>query len=852
LRKLQKIIASVLCFFMLLSMTANISFASVSADVRDTKYETQAQVLGGLGIMVGDAGTGAFRPNDPIKRSEASKIAIALMGLFASAQSPQKSVFPDVAEDYWAKGFINSANAHGLVIGDDTGLFRPEDQIKFSEVCTILIRALGYEVQAKSKGGYPMGYVSVASNIGLSKGVSASADTLISRGDVAIMAYNALKINLMEQTGFGSNVKYEVTNKTLLKDKLDTELIQGKVLAVGSSVLDGKAALSKNEIRIGDKTYDAGKTDVRTILGLNADAYYSLKTKKLIAIVPTENANSIVNVDAESIEKIENTLSSKALYYYKNPETSSKTTKLILENDAVIVYNGKIAGNDKFDMIDMGYMSVLDNDSNGKYDIVFVSETQNYVVDEVFAKAGKISDKYGAPTLKLDFEDENKTVILEMAGERIDISDVKEWDVISFTISEDESIIFGDVIRNSIEGKITEIGSEYVYVGDKKFKVAKNYTSKFTTGDEGVFYLDAQGKIAGFNGELQKSANYAYLENMAIGTGLGQTLKFEIFTSKGEFETFEAAEKVTVNNSKNLSHEAAMKAIGGKGQLITFEKDASGKIKKIVTGKSSSDINEDEFTLNMDESDVIYRASSSKLTGSDMSISITGETVIFDIPEGKGKEDYAVRKKDMFSDGGLYDVKVFDVDESYKAGAVIVTNMKSKADEASSVAIVEKVNVSSNSKGETIHKLYAHSEGKVISLSSKNENVLKKEGGSLIGEGDIIQLRTNAEGEIDAITVLFDNSKEQAEAKVKHSDNLTTVYGKVVKKFSDSINVQVGSSKAENYVFAGSQVYVYDKALSKNKIKTGDTSDIERYDNDGGKIFMRIFKDEVKEIVVIK
>ena len=235
-----------------------------------------------------------------------------------------------------------------------------------------------------------------------------------------------------------------------------------------------------------------------------------------------------------------------------------------------------------------------------------------------------------------------------------------------------------------------------------------------------------------------------------------------------------------------------------------------------------------------------------------MSISITGETVIFDIPEGKNKEDYAVRKKDMFSDGGLYDVKVFDVDESYKAGAVIVTNMKSKADEASSLAVVEKVNVSNNSKGETIHKLYAYTDGKLISLNSKNESVLKKEGGSLIGEGDIIQYRTNAEGVIDAITVLFDNSKENSEAKVKHSDNLTTVYGKVVKKFSDSVNVQIGSSKAENYVFSGSRVYVYDKALSKNKIKIGDTSDIERYDNDGGKVFMRIYKDEVKEIVVIK
>ena len=91
MRRLQKIIASVLSFMMILSLATHIGFASVSPDVRDTKYETQAQVLGGLGIMVGDAGTGAFRPNDPIKRSEASKIAIALMGLFASAQSPQKS-----------------------------------------------------------------------------------------------------------------------------------------------------------------------------------------------------------------------------------------------------------------------------------------------------------------------------------------------------------------------------------------------------------------------------------------------------------------------------------------------------------------------------------------------------------------------------------------------------------------------------------------------------------------------------------------------------------------------------------------------------------------------------------------
>ena len=844
--------SAMLAFMMILSMTTTLGFASVSQDVRDTEYETQAQVLGALGIMVGDAGTGAFRPNDPIKRSEATKIGVALMGLASSAQSSQSSIFPDVANDYWAKGFINTAKAHGLVIGDDTGYFRPEDQIKFSEAVTILIRALGYEVQAKSKGGYPNGYVSVAASIGLSKGVKVAANELISRGDVAIMAYNALRINLMEQTGFGSNVKYEITDKTLLKDKLDVSFIQGKVQAVGASVIDGKAALSKNEIRIDDKVYDAGNTDTRTILGFNADAYYSNKAKKIIAIVPTENANSVISIDSDDIEKVENTLSSKAVYYWKNQESSNKTTKLALENDAVIVYNGKIAGTDKFALIDMGYMSLLDSNSNGKYDIVFVNETTNYVVDEVFASAKKISDKYGNATLKLDFEDESKTIILEMAGEYIGLSQLKEWDVISFTISEDESIVYGNVIRNSVEGKVTELGKEYVIIGDKKLKCASNYPADFTIGDEGVFYLDAYGKIAAFDGVKQKNNSYAYLENMAISTGLGQKLKFELFNSKGEFETVEAAEKITVNSSKNLTHQAAMSAIGETKQLVTFEKDSNGKIKKIVTSKVLEDIDEDEFTLNMNEEDVIYRASSSKLTGSNMSVSITEETVIFDIPAGGSKDDYAIRTKDVFTDGGLYDVKVFNVSEKYQAGAVVVTSVTAKADEASGIAVVEKINVSKNSNGETVHKLYAYSGKKAISLNSKNDTVFKKEGGSLLGEGDIIQFRTNAEGEIDAVTVLFDCAKEQSEAKTKISENLTTIYGRVTKKFSDSVNVQVGSTKAENYEISLAEVYIYDKSLAKNKISVGEIADVERYENDGGKVFMRIFKDQVKEIVVIK
>lgn len=853
MNKLKKILSSVLAFMMILSLHTNTAFASIAQDVKNTEYETEAQVLGALGIMVGDAGTGNFRPNDAIKRSEATKIGVALIGLNSAANHQgQKSPYPDVETGYWANGHINLATAHGLVIGDDTGTFRPEDQIKYSEAVTILIRALGYESQAKAKGGFPTGYISTARSIGLTKGLSSSADTLIKRGDVAKMAYNALRINLMEQTGFGTNTKFEVTDKTLLEDKLDTEFISGKVEAVGSSVLDGGSALNKDEIRINGKNYRTGNTDIRTILGFHADAYLNIKTKKIIAIVPTEGMNEVLNISAELIDSVENTASSKSVSYWKDKDTSTKASKANIEKDAFIVYNGKKADSDKFKVIDSGFISLLDTNSNGRYDIVFVNETVNYVVDDVYTTTKKISDKYSAPILTLDFEDESKTIILEKAGEYITLSDLKEWDVISFTISEGEDIIFGNVVTNPVSGKITEMNNDYVYVDGKKLSVASNYPHSFSLNDEGTFYLDFEGKIAAFDGTKQKNSNYAYLEKMGVSGSINKVLKFEIFTSEGKLETLDAASKITVNTSKNLDPEDALKAIGEAGKLVTFEKDADGKIKKITTSTVSEDVNEDIFALNMDEKGVIYRASSSKLTGSNMSVTVDGNTIIFDIPENGTSDDYAVRTKDIFTDGGLYDVAVFDVTNSYRAGAVIVRNSETKADESAPIAVVEKVNTSKDSDGETVHKMYAYSEGKQISAISKNDKVFVKSNGKLITEGDIIQFRTNAEGAIDVINVLFDTEAENTEGKKEISDDLTTVYGKVVKKFSDSVNIQCGSSAIENYEISKATVYVYNSKLNKNKISVGDISDVDRYENDGGMVFMKVYKDSVTEIVVIK
>ena len=229
---------------------------ALSPDIAGTKYEEAAELLGALGIMVGDAESGAFRPNDSIIRSEMAKVAVYSVGLEDIAKGSMGSTkFPDVPTDHWATGAINVADQQGMVIGDDVGTFRPDDKVLLQEAITIMVRAMGYEPAAEERGGYPTGYLYVASNNQLFRGLSGTAGETATRGDIAQLIFNALTVNLMEQTGFGNNVSYEVVDKNLLYDRLNVEKGYGQITGTSETTLNGGNTTDKNHVMIGDKQY---------------------------------------------------------------------------------------------------------------------------------------------------------------------------------------------------------------------------------------------------------------------------------------------------------------------------------------------------------------------------------------------------------------------------------------------------------------------------------------------------------------------------------------------------------------------------------------------------------------------
>lgn len=861
MKSIRKVIASLLAAASLAG-TIPAFAATLPEDVAGTRYEEPVQVLSALGIMVGDKDTGLYRPNDTIIRSEVAKMAIHALGLEdVAASSSQSSNFPDVPADHWATGYINVAASQGIVIGDENGNFRPDDKITYAEAMTIMVRVLGFEPVSDTRGGFPSGYIVLGAEAGLNKNVTGSANEPISRGNVAYMTYNALTAKIMEQTGFGSNATYEVVDKTLLEEKLDVTKGKGQITAIANSSLTGNSTLNEGQVKIGDTIYETAY-NLNSLLGYNVEFYARENENgddEIILAMPQKDNNATLEISADLFDSVTEKSGNKAISYFKN-ETTSKTSTAEFNDNAILVYNGKNEGmsDELLNIKDKaGNIVLLDTDKDGKYNIVFVTEYTNMVVEEV-TSSNRIVDKYGAPSLKLDPEDTSISFRITKGLEEIELSDLKEYDVLSIAASLDKELYDITVTNKSVTGKVTEMDDDGVYINGEHYEIAANYTQSINMNDEGTFYLDIENKIAAVDNSLTASSNYAYLMRAHVSTD-AEKANFKLFTKEGKEVVLEAADKIRFNGKSGQdSIQVVNTLLNGNAavekQLVTFETNSDGKIVALntaVDNTATGAVNENVFTKNYVLTNAVFNAKLNKIGN----ITVDENTVIFDIPsDATSSDDYSIAKISMFEDESKYDVIVFDREDDFTAKAIIVTNADFMTNADSSIAVVTKISSSTNADDTTTDKLYAYTDGKQTVLTAEDKGILVKDNGESLENGDIIQYKTNANGEIASIRVLFNIDDKDNEMSATPAENLHVVYGKVTQKFASSMNVTVNGGDVINFVLNKDvTVYTVDTAKSKNNITVGTTGDIQKYDEEeGNRVFVKIYKDEVQEVVIIK
>lgn len=170
---------------------------AVFSDISSGSLQQTASVLNSLGIMQG-TGNSLFEPGRSLTRAEFCKLAVTAMGIDDASPYASYTIFPDVRASHWAARYVNAALRHPefkdnyIIRGYADGTFGPDKPLTYGEVCTMLLRMLGYK-ESDIGPFWPADYIAQANALGLTRGVSLrDAKTPVTRGDAATMLLNTL------------------------------------------------------------------------------------------------------------------------------------------------------------------------------------------------------------------------------------------------------------------------------------------------------------------------------------------------------------------------------------------------------------------------------------------------------------------------------------------------------------------------------------------------------------------------------------------------------------------------------------------------------------------------------------
>ena len=161
-------------------------------DISDETMQSSVDTLAEFQIINGYE-DGTFKPDKNITRAEFSKIIINTIAYYSELYNAER-VFDDVPDDYWATEYICKARQLSIINGTTATTFEPGANITYEQAIKMIVVGLGYDTEAKEKGGYPGGYIQVANELGILSGVDFENTDMAARGNIALIIRKALDV----------------------------------------------------------------------------------------------------------------------------------------------------------------------------------------------------------------------------------------------------------------------------------------------------------------------------------------------------------------------------------------------------------------------------------------------------------------------------------------------------------------------------------------------------------------------------------------------------------------------------------------------------------------------------------
>lgn len=609
---LKKTLAVVLAFAMILSMGAISTFAY--SDVAEGTIVSEAVgILSNLNILTGFE-DGTFRPDETVTRAQMAAIICRTLGYEDQAQSSMGStVFNDVAADHWASGYVNVAQAQGIINGYGDGNFGPEDKVTYEQAVKMIVSALGYDLAANAKGGYPTGYLAIASSEGITKNANGRVGDAAARSAIAVLVYNSLEVELMDQnswsTGSDGDKWTNQTEKTILSQYLDVQKFEGYVSetpltkAQTSYSKDDKAVISLTGAKYwnftsGDyvlntngipSTSNINATlvdDVNKFLGKKVVAYIgetadnATGDRMLYAIAEKQGANNSITINASQLVAADQT---KNELRYRKPGSTKIYDLALTVNSAYVNFDdttaATLAAADGTRTSDLatedfaalltngGVIELIDNDTTTGYDTLIITRYDaEAVVKAVEVDAEDIMfDLYTGDLEAIDTEADDELVIVYKDGAVATVEDIAAGDTVSTAQIKGDDVrvlyVSSASVTGTVDGwdpaekEVSIAGTEY-----KPSRLSAYYTDVTTLKNkEGIFYLNVDGQIAYADASAAKGS-YGLVLNVGKSGSMGKYLA-TVALADGSVVSYDLATKLTWNNATGTTAEAAATAI---------------------------------------------------------------------------------------------------------------------------------------------------------------------------------------------------------------------------------------------------------------------------------------------------
>lgn len=811
MRTIKKVTVAVLFIVLTLNMVSASALQAFPKDVEGTPYENVAKKL--IALKIFNYSEDGFHPDREITRADFIAVALRLCGYddeFFSGKEVTKSYFVDVRTDMWYAPYVEYAVELGLINGSN-GYFEPDSSITYDQAAKIVVSLLGYSYFAESKGGFPFGYNSMASQIGLFKGLKPDSSA-INRGDVAILINNALNAEALDVQSLSADGDTTYQKGKLMQSKL--KIYSGKAVMFENSIsgLTYDSTLANNYVKIGNYIYHVGKTNAADLLGYYVEFYFTHdddSNEDTLLYVTKAPSVSELTVKASDIVSVSGN--------YIEYENMGKITKASLKPDFTVIYNNKYITSFSLNLLKPadGYLTLVENDG-GSYDTVFVNSFTNVVVNAIEPSEYRVYDKLANnASLVLDQNDSLKKIsIVDPAGLDKEFSDIKVGSVLSTFISQDEQYI--KAVINSVKEDIaifetTDSGDEFIISADTvSYKLSKGYyqylsdnnknnNTEFAIGEKLTVFLDLDGNVAWHEITVTSNVLLAYLVNAAKENSLNAPVQVKLFTRDGKHEIHECALNVKIDGNVKKTSEDILAILRPNdvvnNMLISYKFDSEGKINYIDTptrGENESEIslfsNYTAYGISDGEHIQVLTGDDTKYKSSNKSIGykilLNDGLPIFSVPTKNAWEYpenyFSIRGLSSFNNDNSYAVESYLFDPKSFSSAALVMYVNSEGMKEigveTTMAVVKKTSVAMVD-GEQKDKLTLIKDGKEISVVASEADTFKNLRGLRytssapndiyvyrnLQPGDVIRYETQPDGTVGTVQLVVGTLGERAD-----------------------------------------------------------------------------------------